>query len=216
MIIENSKWDQPFGEQSDRSVSTLFRVRYAWWPDKLLQDCLGENRSFGKASSAHTQPWSETCTVMPKGRPRHSVWEVCKNIESHLKWFCCVPPLNSGSLLGDPAMMRDFVSQRNWNAYLEHSGTLCLQMSKTQQDIMHQFYHPALSQRDRIPEGLHWSPSKNQQNCWNNQSPEPTPSLNSFLQSPVCGASMNDLTFWELCIFTVLPRVQKTVVISSP
>lgn len=128
--MEDSKWDQPSGEISDRPVSTLFRVCLVWWPAKLPQACLGENRGFWKPSSHHTQPWSKTSAVMPEGRPRHSVWEVCKTIEIQLKGFCYVPPLNNDSLLDDPATMRDFVCQRNWDAYLEHSGTLCSQISK--------------------------------------------------------------------------------------
>lgn len=128
--MEDSKWDQPSGEISDRPVSTLFRVCLVWWPAKLPQACLGENRGFWKPSSHHTQPWSKTSAVMPEGRPRHSVWEVCKTIEIQLKGFCYVPPLNNDSLLDDPATMRDFVCQRNWDAYLEHSGTSCSQISK--------------------------------------------------------------------------------------
>lgn len=125
--MENSKWDQPSGEKSDRPVSTLFRVYHVWWPDKPLQACLGENRFLkGQLSPHPTLKQDPHCDA----RPRRSVWEACKNIEIQLKGFCCVPPLNNDSLLDDPAMMRDFVSQRNWDAYLEHSGTLCSQMSK--------------------------------------------------------------------------------------
>lgn len=56
-----------------------------------------------------------------------------------------------------------------------------------------------------ISEGLHWSPSKNQQNCWNYQSPEPTPSLNNF--------SYN-LLF--VCFFTLLlPNFAFTCLLSE-
>lgn len=67
---------------------------------------------------------------MPKGRPRHSVWEVSEATELQLKGFGCVPPLNNEALLDDPAEMRDFVCQRNWDAYLEHCGTLYSRISK--------------------------------------------------------------------------------------
>lgn len=152
-IMENSKWDQPSGEKSDRPVSTPFRVYHVWWPDKLLQACLGENRFLKGQFSPHpTLKQDPHCDV----RPRRSVWEVCKNIEIQLKGFCCVPPLNNDSLLDDPAMMRDFVSQRNWDAYLEHSGTLCSQMSKdkTQQDTMHQKFPAFFPSGCPLPEEL--------------------------------------------------------------
>lgn len=34
-------------------------------------------------------------------------------------------PLNNDSLSDDPAMMRDFVSQRNRDAYVERPGNIC-------------------------------------------------------------------------------------------
>lgn len=152
--MEDSKWDQPSGENSDRPVSTLFRVCFVWWPAKLPQACLGENRGFWKPSSHHTQPWSKTSAVMPEGRPRHSVWEVCKTIEIQLKGFCYVPPLTNDSLLDDPATMRDFVCQRNWDTYLEHSGTLCSKYSRTRhwQSTMHQEVSPFFLSGCPLPE----------------------------------------------------------------
>lgn len=63
-------------------------------------------------------------------------------------------PLNNDSLLDDPAMMRDFFSQRNWNAYLEHPGNIC-DRNYQGQDTGASTTLAALSLRNRIPDCPH-------------------------------------------------------------
>lgn len=77
------KWDQPSGENSDKPVSPLFRERRVWWPAKLPQACLGENRGFWKPSSLHSQPRSEQqrCREGPKGEA--SQWLCLRSVQNY-------------------------------------------------------------------------------------------------------------------------------------
>lgn len=77
------KWDQPSGENSDKPVSPLFRERRVWWPAKLPQACLGENRGFRKPSSLHSQPRSEQqqCREGPKGEA--SQWLCLRSVQNY-------------------------------------------------------------------------------------------------------------------------------------
>lgn len=119
------KWDQPSGENSDKPVSPLFRERRVWWPAKLPQARLGENRGFWKPSSLHSQPRSEQqrCREGPKGEA--SQWLCLRSVQNYRVSAqrivpCAHPvplqpptshpkcPLNSVSLLDEPAGTRDF------------------------------------------------------------------------------------------------------------
>lgn len=77
------KWDQPSGENSDKPVSPLFRERRVWWPAKLPQACLGENRDFWKPSSLRSQPRSEQqrCREGPKGEA--SQWLCLRSVQNY-------------------------------------------------------------------------------------------------------------------------------------
>lgn len=77
------KWDQPSGENSDKPVSPLFRERRVWWPAKLPQARLGENRGFWKPSSLHSQPRSEQqrCREGPKGEA--SQWLCLRSVQNY-------------------------------------------------------------------------------------------------------------------------------------
>ncbi len=111
---------------------------------------------------------------MPTGRPRHSVWEVCKTIEIQLKGFCHVPPLNNDSLLDDLATMRDlFVKEIGayiWSAqeHYAHKYPRTRDRHSTINKSHPSFHQAALSQRNQIFEGLCWGVSTRQQNCSNN------------------------------------------------
>lgn len=86
------KWDQPSGKNSDKPVSPLFREHCVWWPAKLPQACLGENRGFWKPSSLHSQPRSYSGAVRAQREKSvsGSVWGACKTIEFQLKGLCRV------------------------------------------------------------------------------------------------------------------------------
>lgn len=106
-IMEKHKWDQPSGKNSDKPVSPLFREHCVWWPAKLPQACLGENRGFWKPSSLHSQPRSYSGAAARAQREKSvsgSVWGLCKTIEFQLKGLCRVhtslpPPIPTSSAL---------------------------------------------------------------------------------------------------------------------
>lgn len=77
--------------------------------------------------------------------------------------------------LGWPCHFERFVCQRNWDAYLERSGTLCSQISKDKTQAEHHQKVPPFLSGCRFPEesGLHWGVSIMQKKLLEQLCPRP-------------------------------------------